>query len=100
MRRENEIIKYFTTGKSLLKYSPEKDYAISSLGILVSFKRNGYAIIGNGYKVLYRNNMDLNSSPYAIYDENDQPIEEFNKNAVSDLLLKAMNAKSLEVPMY
>ncbi|HOK02736.1 MAG TPA: sulfatase-like hydrolase/transferase [Spirochaetota bacterium] len=96
----NVDYKYFTTGKSLLKYSPEKDYAISSLGILVSFKRNGYAIIGNGYKVLYRNNMDLNSSPYAIYDENDQPIEEFNKNAVSDLLLKAMNAKSLEVPMY
>jgi len=96
----NVDYRYFTTGKSLIRYSPEKDYAISSLGILVSFKRNGYAIMGNGYKILYRNNMDLNTSPYAIYDENDKPLEEFNKNAASDLLLKAVNAKSLEVPMF
>jgi hypothetical protein len=42
--------KTFMTGKSLVKYSPELDYAISSLGILVSFKRNGYAVMGNGSK--------------------------------------------------
>jgi hypothetical protein len=56
----NVDYKYFTTGKSLLKYSPEKIMPYPLWGILVSFKRNGYAIIGNGYKVLYRNNMDLN----------------------------------------
>lgn len=90
--------KTFTTGKSLISYKPELDYAISSLGILVSFKRNGYAIIGDGYKVLYRNNMDLNNSPYAIYDDSDRTVEKIDTIRIRDLLLKANSSKRLMVP--
>jgi len=86
----------FATGKSLINYNPELDYAISSLGILTSFKRNGYAIIGNGYKILYRNNMSLNTSPYAIYDDEDNPIEKFDTYKVADLLLKTKSSKRLK----
>jgi len=88
----------FTTGKSLISYNSDLDYAISSLGILVSFKRNGYAIMGNGYKVLYKNNMDLNSSPYAIYDDDDKPVEKFDTYKMADLLLKTKSAKRLFSP--
>lgn len=87
----------FTTGKSLVNYNPDLDYAISSLGILVSFKRNGYAIMGNGYKVLYKNNMDLNSSPYAVYDDDDKPVEKFDTYKVVDLILKTKSSKRLAV---
>lgn len=90
--------KSFTTGKSLVRYNPELDYAISSLGILVSFKRNGYAIIGGGYKVLYRNNMDLNKSPYGVYDDNDKPVDKIDPNRLMDLLLKTKSSKNLIVP--
>ena len=90
--------KSFMTGKSLVKYSPELDYAISSLGILVSFKRNGYAIMGNGYKILYRNNMDLNKSPYAIYDEHDRTLENFDAYRAADLLMKTASSKRLQPP--
>ncbi len=88
----------FTTGKSLVNYNADLDYAISSLGILVSFKRNGYAIMGNGYKVLYKNNMDLNSSPYAVYDDDDKPLENFDTYKVADLILKTKSSKRLAVP--
>ncbi len=91
---------YFMTGKSLVKYKPELDYVISSLGILVSFKRNGYAIMGNGYKILYRNNMDLNKSPYAIYDEHDKTVENFNIYSAADLLLKTSSSKRLRPPEF
>ncbi len=87
----------FTTGKSLVSYNPDLDYAVSSLGILVSFKRNGYAIIGNGYKVLYKNNMDLNSSPYAVYDDEDRRVESFNTERVKDLVMKTKRSKRLNV---
>lgn len=90
----------FTTGKSLITYEPGRDFAISSLGILVSFKRNGYAVIGNGYKILYRNNMDLNQSPYALYDDADKPVENFVPGRVKDLLLKTTEAKRLKVPEF
>ena len=86
----------FVTGKSLINFNPDLDYAISSLGILVSFNRNGYAIIGNGYKILYKNNMDLNSSPYAIYDDDDIPIERFDTFKAVDLLLKTKSSKRLK----
>lgn len=92
--------KTFMTGKSLVKYSPELDYAISSLGILVSFKRNGYAVMGNGYKILYRNNMDLNKSPYAIYDDHDRGIEKFDAYSAADLLLKTASSKRLQPPQF
>lgn len=92
--------KTFMTGKSLVKYSPESDYAISSLGILVSFKRNGYAIMGNGYKILYRNNMDLNKSPYAIYDEHDRSVDKFDSYRAADLLLKTASSKRLQTPQF
>ncbi|MCL2155948.1 MAG: sulfatase-like hydrolase/transferase [Leptospirales bacterium] len=85
----------FATGKSLVNYNPDLDYAISSLGILTSFKRNGYVIIGNGYKILYRNNMSLNTSPYAIYDDDDTPLERFDTYKVVDLLLKTKSSKRL-----
>jgi len=85
----------FTTGKSLISYNADLDYAVSSLGILVSFKRNGYAIMGNGYKVLYKNNMDLNSSPYGIYDDDDRPVDKFDKYKITDLLLKTKSSKRL-----
>ncbi len=88
----------FMTGKSLVNYNADLDYAISSLGILVSFKRNGYAIIGNGYKVLYKNNMDLNNSPYAIYDDDDKPVEEFDTHRIIDLLMKTKSSKRLTAP--
>jgi len=88
----------FTTGKSLVNYNADLDYAVSSLGVLVSFKRNGYAIMGNGYKVLYKNNMDLNSSPYAVYDDNDRPVEKFDTYKVADLILKTKSSKRLNVP--
>jgi len=88
----------FTTGKSLVNYNADLDYAISSLGILVSFKRNGYAIMGNGYKVLYKNNMDLNKSPYAVYDDDDLPVDRFDTQKVTDLLLKTKSSKRLAVP--
>ena len=87
---------HFVTGKSLINYNPDLDYAISSLGILTSFKRNGYAIIGNGYKILYRNNMDLNTSPYAVYNDDDTPIEKFDTYKIVDLLLKTKSAKRLK----
>lgn len=87
--------KLFTTGKSLVSYNPDLDYAVSSLGILVSFKRNGYAIMGNGYKILYRNNMDLNNSPYAIYDENDRAVDKIDPYRIRDLLLKTGSSKRL-----
>jgi len=86
------------TGKSLVRYSSDLDYAISSLGILVSFKRNGYAVMGNGYKILYRNNMDLNKSPYAIYDEHDKGIEKFDAYRAADLLMKTASSKGLQPP--
>ena len=85
----------FTTGKSLVNYNADLDYAVSSLGILVSFKRNGYAIMGNGYKVLYKNNMDLNTSPYGVYDDDDHPVENFDKYKIADLLLKTKSSKRL-----
>jgi glucan phosphoethanolaminetransferase (alkaline phosphatase superfamily) len=88
----------FTTGKSLVNYNADLDYAVSSLGILVSFKRNGYAIMGNGYKVLYKNNMDLNSAPYAVYDDDDRPVERFDTYKVVDLLLKTKSSKRLAAP--
>jgi len=88
----------FTTGKSLVNYNADLDYAISSLGILLSFKRNGYAIMGNGYKVLYKNNMDLNSSPYAVYDDDDKPVEKFNTDKIVDLLFKTKSSKRLVEP--
>ena len=88
----------FTTGKSLIRYNSDLDYAVSSLGILSSFKRNGYAIMGNGYKVLYKNNMDLNSSPYAIYDDEDRPVEKFDTSGIIDLLLKTKSSKRLPAP--
>lgn len=90
----------FTTGKSLIRYSPDLDYAVSSLGILVSFRRNGYAIMGNGYKILYRNNLDLNHSPYAIYDENDRALENFDKYSAADLLVKTSSSKRLQPPKF
>jgi membrane-anchored protein YejM (alkaline phosphatase superfamily) len=86
----------FVTGKSLISYNPNLDYAISSLGILTSFKRNGYAIIGNGYKILYRNNMSLNTSPYAVYIDDDTPIDKFDTYKVVDLLLKTKSSKRLK----
>ncbi|MCL1865572.1 MAG: sulfatase-like hydrolase/transferase [Spirochaetes bacterium] len=86
----------FVTGKSLIHFNPDLDYAISSLGILMSFKRNGYAIIGNGYKILYKNNMDLNTSPYAIYADDDTPIENFDTYKIVDLLLKTKSSKRLK----
>lgn len=63
----------------------------------MSFKRNGYAIIGNGYKVLYRNNADLNFSPYALYDDNDNPVDKFDTYKLTDLLLKTNSSKRLMV---
>ena len=86
----------FTTGKSLIDYDPDLDYAISSLGILCSFKRNGYAVMGDGYKILFRNNMDLNASPYAIYDDNDQPVENIDTYRAVRLLMKAAHSKRLK----
>ena len=88
----------FTTGKSLVNYNADLDYAISSLGILVSFKRNGYAIMGNGYKVLYKNNMDFNKAPYAVYDDDDKPVEKFDTYKVVDLILKTKSSKRLASP--
>jgi len=90
----------FTTGKSLVNYNADLDYAVSSLGILVSFKRNGYAIMGNGYKVLYKNNMDLNVSPYAVYDDDDKPVEKFDTYKVIDLILKTKSSKRLVPPKF
>jgi len=90
----------FTTGKSLVNYNAALDYAVSSLGILVSFKRNGYAIMGNGYKVLYKNNMDLNTSPYAVYDDEDRPVENFDTFKVIDLILKTKSSKRLAAPKF
>ncbi len=90
----------FMTGKSLLRYNPDLDYAISSLGILVSFRRNGYAVMGNGYKILYRNNMDLNRSPYALYDEHDRALATFDKYSAADLLMKASTSKRLQPPKF
>jgi len=89
---------YFTTGKSLVNYNADLDYAIGSLGILTSFKRNGYAIMGNGYKILYKNNMNLNKAPYAIYDDNDIPVEKFDTYKIVDLLLKTKSSKRLLPP--
>ncbi|MCL1834293.1 MAG: sulfatase-like hydrolase/transferase [Leptospirales bacterium] len=86
----------FVTGKSLINFNSDLDYAISSLGILSSFKRNGYAIIGNGYKILYKNNMDLNMAPYAVYDDDDTPLEKFDTYKVVDLLLKTKSSKRLK----
>lgn len=85
----------FTTGKSLIDYNADLDYAVSSLGILTSFKRNGYAIMGNGYKVLYKNNLNLNNSPYAIYDDDDKPVDKFDTYKIVDLLLKTKSSKRL-----
>ncbi|HPS57450.1 MAG TPA: sulfatase-like hydrolase/transferase [Spirochaetota bacterium] len=86
----------FTTGKSLIDYDPDLDYAVSSLGILCSFKRNGYAVMGDGYKILFRNNMDLNASPYAIYDDYDQPVENIDTYRAVRLLMKAAHSKRLK----
>lgn len=88
----------FTTGKSLIDYDADLDYAISSLGILTSFKRNGYAIMGNGYKVLYKNNKNFNKSPYAIYDDFDKPVENFDTYKIVDLILKTKSSKRLAPP--
>jgi len=96
----NVDYKSFMTGKSLIRYSSDLDYAISSLGILVSFKRNGYAVMGNGYKILYRNNMYLNKSPYAIYDEHDRSIEKFDAYRAADLLMKTASSKRLQPPQF
>ncbi|PKL18145.1 MAG: hypothetical protein CVV49_07370 [Spirochaetae bacterium HGW-Spirochaetae-5] len=85
----------FTTGKSLIDYDADLDYAISSLGILTSFKRNGYAIMGNGYKVLYKNNKDFNKSPYAIYDDDDKPVDKFDTYKIVDLILKTKSSKRI-----
>ncbi|HQO38885.1 MAG TPA: sulfatase-like hydrolase/transferase [Spirochaetota bacterium] len=85
----------FTTGKSLIDYDPDLDFAISSLGILCSFKRNGYAIMGDGYKILFRNNMDLNTSPYAIYDDNDMQVDNIDTYRAVRLLMKAADSKRL-----
>lgn len=85
----------FTTGKSLLSYDPDLDYAVCSLGILNFMKRNGYAIMGDGYKILYRNNMDLNTSPYAIYDENDNVVENMDTYRAVNLLMKVASSKRL-----
>ncbi len=86
----------FTTGKSLIDYNPDLDFAISSLGILCSFKRNGYAIMGDGYKILFKNNMNMNVSPYAIYDDNDMPVESIDTYRAVNLLMKAVNSKRLK----
>jgi membrane-anchored protein YejM (alkaline phosphatase superfamily) len=94
----NSDWRQFTTGKSLINYDADLDYAVSSLGILTSFKRNGYAIMGNGYKVLYKNNMNLNRSPYAIYDDNDKPVDKFDTYKIVDLLLKTKSSKRLAPP--
>lgn len=88
----------FMTGKSLLQYDPDRDYAISSLGVLVSFKRNDYAIIGDGYKILFKNNKDLNNSPYAIYYDNDKPVEKIDTYKAVNLLLKTKKSKNLIPP--
>ncbi|MFA5518629.1 MAG: sulfatase-like hydrolase/transferase [Spirochaetota bacterium] len=88
----------FMTGKSLLKYDADRDYAISSLGVLVSFKRNDYAIIGDGYKILFKNNKDLNSSPYAVYYDNDKPVEKIDTYKAINLLLKTKRSKNLVSP--
>jgi hypothetical protein len=88
----------FMTGKSLVEYDPERDFALSSLGILVSFKRNDYAIIGDGYKILFKNNKDLNSAPYAIYYDNDKPVEKIDPYRAVNLLLKTEKAKKLFSP--
>jgi len=85
----------FTAGKSLVSYKPERDYVVSSLGILTSFKRNGYAIMGNGYKVLYRNGRNLNEAPYAVYDDNDHVVKNVDPYKAVDLLLKTRKSKSL-----
>ncbi len=87
--------KQFTAGKSLVSYNPERDYVISSLGILTSFKRNGYAIIGNGYKILYKNGKNLNDAPYAVYDDEDHAVKNIDPYKTVDLLLKTKKAKSL-----
>jgi uncharacterized protein len=87
----------FMTGKSLLTYDPAMDYAISSLGVLVSFKRNDYAIIGNGLKILFKNNKNLNQAPYAIYDDEDQSIENLDPYPTADLLKKILNSKKLYI---
>lgn len=86
----------FTTGKSLLRYNPDLDYAITGLGILNFMKRNGYAIMGDGYKILFKNNMNLNESPYAIYDENDNPVEQIDTYRAVNLLMKLSNSKRLK----
>jgi len=87
---------FFTTGKSLLRYDPDLDYALTSLGILYFLERNGYSITGDGYKILFRNNMDLNRSPYAIYDDNDREVDEIDTYRAVDLLMKAACSKRLK----
>jgi len=88
----------FMTGKSLLSYNPDYDFAVSSLGILVSFKRNDYAIVGEGYKILFKNNKDLNSAPYAIYSDNDEPVDKIDVYRAVNLLLKTEKSKKLIPP--
>lgn len=87
----------FMTGKSLLDYKEERDYAVSSLGVLVSFRRNDYAIMGNGYKILFKNNKNLNDSPYAIYDDDDRVIEKIDPYLGADLLKKTIESKQLDI---
>lgn len=86
----------FTTGKSLLRYDPDRDYAITALGILNFMKRNGYAIMGDGYKILFKNGMNLNEAPYAIYDENDRPVEQIDTYRAVNLLMKLAHSKRLK----
>jgi len=64
----------------------------------VSFKRNDYAIIGDGYKILFKNNKDLNSAPYAIYYDNDKPVEKIDPYRAVNLLLKTEKSKKLFSP--
>ncbi len=87
----------FMTGKSLISYDPQKDYSISSLGVLISFKRNDYAIIGNGLKILFKNNLNLNRAPYAIFTDWDEEISDPEPQAVTDLLKKIPESKKIRI---
>lgn len=89
--------KLFMTGKSLLRYNKENDYAVSSLGVLVSFKRNQYAIVSNGFKVLFKNGINFNESITEIYTDEDEPIDKIDPYQIIEVLEKIPHSKFLKI---
>lgn len=86
----------YMTGKSLLRFDPQRNWTLTSMGIVLGQVAYTHMVIGEGFKIRFRN--EGVPTPQQVTDLDDHELPTFDSGSVFSLLERARLAKTLPMP--